>query len=99
MKQIPPVDTRTLHKKLQDLLYNNEMLYGTKRRAALLTLLREREATTGYGLIVNRIHCPIVKKDPDLQYMIKHKMLLMKRGTPASSRCIYQQLWVNDDKI
>lgn len=75
------------------------MHFGKERRAQLLLWLQtqteEMSWHIAYGFMVNRKHQLIVKKDEDLQYLIK-KGILIQINKLSTSRTSYNYLVLAD---
>lgn len=75
------------------------MPFGKERRTQLLLWLQtqteEMNWHTPYGFMVNRKHQLIVKKDKDLQYLIK-KGILIQINKLSTSRTSYNYLVLAD---
>jgi len=97
MKKHPPVDTRSLRELLQEVLFSNVFQYGTKaRRERIMFMLKLWKIKHDCGIMINRMHCANLKRDPDLRKLLKLGQLRMVRDKTGYSNSVYQCLEINE---
>jgi hypothetical protein len=74
---------------IKHFLYMN---YGPTRRQ----VIAEYAMNAPWGLHVNRKHCPQLKHDPDLKYMLKKGILVRQREYRGNPHCRVTVLYHKD---
>lgn len=79
MRRIPPIDTRSLREKLQQVLFHPNGMSTTLRRELLVKYIGELEQEYPNGLCVNVRYCANTVKDKDLSALLKAGKLVTHR--------------------
>lgn len=68
------------------------MPYGKERRKTILEHLKTIENDDHNYIVINRMYCLILKKDPDLKKLLKQGKLWMDKVRACGNKCTYSVL-------